>query len=147
MKQLRHAIGVLVFLEQREILADQPVGEVGDEAYLRFRKALMMERSDLCEVSQIPPDGPFGVVRLLLNLGEGVCLEIQLENLRLMRETGAHVVFRPARHHEIPRLLQRSNVAFHRGQDSWLIRWLNLHNSARHLGHKLLGSIGGSDAV
>ena len=79
-------------------------------------KPLMMERSDLCEVSQIPPDGPFGVVRLLLNLGEGVCFEIQLENLRLMRQTRAHVVFRPARHHEIPRLFQRSDVAFHGGR-------------------------------
>ena len=76
----------------------------------------MMERSDLCEVSQVAVDGPFGVVRLLLNLGEGVCFEIQLKNLRLMRQSRAHVVFRPARHHEIPRLLQRSNVAFHRGR-------------------------------
>ena len=46
----------------------------------------MMERGDLCEVSQVAVDGPFGVVRLLLNLGEGVGFEIQLENLRLMRQ-------------------------------------------------------------
>ena len=45
----------------------------------------MMERGDLCEVSQVPPDGPFAVVGLLLNLGEGIRFEIQLENLRLMR--------------------------------------------------------------
>ncbi len=95
MKELGHAIGVLVFLGQREILADQPVREVGDEAYLRFRKALMMERSDLCEVSQVAVDGPFGVVRLLLNLGEGVCFEIQLKNLRLMRQSRPMSCFAP----------------------------------------------------
>ena len=38
-----------------------------------------MERGDLCEVSQVAVDGAFGVVGLLLNFGEGVCLEIQLE--------------------------------------------------------------------
>ena len=113
MKELGHAIGVLVFLIQREILADQPVREVGDQAYLCFGKVLMIERRDLCEVSQVAGDGPFGVVRLLLNLGEGVCFEIQLQNLRLMRQPWAHVVFRPARHHEIPVLFQRSTVAFH----------------------------------
>ena len=80
----------------------------------------MMERCDLCEVSQVAVDGPFGVVRLLLNLGEGVCFEIQLENLRLMRQSRAHVVFRPARHHEIPGLLQRSDVAFDGGRTSAL---------------------------
>ena len=69
----------------------------------------MMERSDLCEVSQIPVDGPFRGVRLLLNLAEGVCFEIQLENLRLMRQSWTHVVFRPARHHEIPVALQVVN--------------------------------------
>ena len=46
----------------------------------------MMERGNLCEVSQVAGDGAFGVVRLLLNLGEGVCFEIQLQNLRLMRQ-------------------------------------------------------------
>ena len=76
----------------------------------------MMERGDLCEVSQVAVDGPFAVIRLLLNLGESICLEIQLENLRLMRQSRAHVVFRAARHHEIPGLLQRSDVAFHRGR-------------------------------
>ena len=76
----------------------------------------MMERGDLCEISDVAPDGPFAVVGLLLNLGEGVCFEIQLQNLRLMRQSGTHVVFRPARHHEIPRLFQRSNVASHRGR-------------------------------
>ena len=39
-----------------------------------------------------------------------------LENLRLMRQTGAHVVFRPAGHHEIPVVFQKSNVTFHRGR-------------------------------
>ena len=76
----------------------------------------MMERGDLCEVSQVPPDGPFGMVRLLLNLGEGIRFEIQLENLRLMRDAGSHVVFRPARHDEIPVLLQGVNVAFDCGR-------------------------------
>ena len=76
----------------------------------------MMERGDLCEVSQVPPDGPFAVVGLLLNLGEGIRFEIQLENLRLMRQPRAHVVFRPARHHEIPVLLQGVNVAFDCGR-------------------------------
>ena len=60
-----------------------------NQAYLRPRKPLMMERGDLCEISQIAIDGAFGVVRLLLNLGEGVCFEIQLENLRLMRQARA----------------------------------------------------------
>ena len=114
MKQLRHAIGVLVLLIQREILPDEPIREVGDEADLCFGKPLMMQRGDLGEVSQIPVDRPFRVVRLFLNLGEGIHLEIQLENLRLMRESGTHVVFRPARHDEIPVLLQGANVAFHR---------------------------------
>ena len=77
-------------------------------------KTLMMERGDLCEVSQVAVDSPFGVVRLLLNLSEGVCFEIQLENLRLMRQSRAYVVFRSARHHEIAGLLQRSDVAFDR---------------------------------
>ena len=72
----------------------------------------MMEGGDLCEVSQVAPDGPFGVVRLLLNLGEGIRFEIQLENLRLMRDAGAHVEFRAARQNEIPLLLQDVNVAF-----------------------------------
>ena len=75
----------LVFLIEREILTDKPVGEMRDQAYLCIRKPLMMKCGDLCEVSQITIDSPFGVVRLLLNLGEGVCFEIQLENLRLMR--------------------------------------------------------------
>ena len=76
----------------------------------------MMERRNLCEVSQVAGDGAFGVVRLLLNLGEGVCFEIQLQNLRLMRQPRTHVVFRPARHHEIPVVFQRSTVAFHCGR-------------------------------
>ena len=76
----------------------------------------MMERSDLCEVSQVAVDGPFGVVRLLLNLGEGVCFEIQLENLRLMRQSRAPCRVSPAGHHEIPRLFQRSDVAPHGGR-------------------------------
>ena len=116
MKELGHAIGVLVFLIQREILADQPVREVGDQAYLCFGKVLMMERGDLCEVSQVAVNSAFGVVRLLLNLAEGIGFEIQLENLRLMRQSWTHVVFRPARHHEIPVVFQRSDVAFHRGR-------------------------------
>ena len=76
----------------------------------------MMERGDLCEISDVVPDGPFAVVGLLLNVGEGVCFEIQLENLRLMRDAGSHVVFRPARHDEIPVLLQGVNVAFDCGR-------------------------------
>ena len=114
MKQLRHAIGVLVLLIEREILSDEPVREVGDQADLSFGKPLMMQRRNLCEVSQIPVDGTFRVVRLFLNLGKGIHLEIQLENLRLMRQTWTHVVFRPSRHDEIPVLLQGANVAFHR---------------------------------
>ena len=74
----------------------------------------MMQRRDLCEVSQIPVDGAFRVVGLLLNLGEGICLEIQVENLRLVRQTWTHVVFRSARHDEISVALQLLNVAFHR---------------------------------
>ena len=54
----------------------------------------MMERGNLCKVSQVAVDGAFGVIGLLLNLGEGVCFEIQLENLRLMRQPGAHVMLR-----------------------------------------------------
>ena len=114
MKELGHAIGVLIFLGQREILPYEPVREMRNQAYLCFGKPLMMQRSDLCEVSQVAGDGTFGVVRLLLNLGEGVHLEIQLENLRLMRQPWTHVVFRSARHHEIPVVFQRSDVAFHR---------------------------------
>ena len=98
MKELGHAIGVLVFLIQREILANQPVGEMGDQAYLCFGKVLMIERRDLCEVSQVAVNSAFGVVRLLLNLAEGIGFEIQLEDLRLMRQSGTHVVFRAPRH-------------------------------------------------
>ena len=116
MKQLGHAIGVLVFLIQQEILADQPVREVGDQAYLCFWKVLMMERRDLCEVSQVAVNSAFGVVRLLLNLGKGIGFEIQLEDLRLMRQSGTHVVFRPARHDEISVVFQRSDVAFDGGR-------------------------------
>ena len=76
----------------------------------------MMERGNLCEISDVAPDGPFAVVGLLLNVGEGVCFEIQLQNLRLMRQPRAHVVFRPARHHEISVLFQRSDVAFDGGR-------------------------------
>ena len=77
MKQLGHAIGVLVLLIEREILPDgSPVGEVGDQADLCFGKPLMMQCGDLCEVSQIPGDGAFGVVGLPLNIGEGIHLEI-----------------------------------------------------------------------
>ena len=107
----------LIFLIQREILAYEPVREMGDETYLCTGKVLMMERGDLCEVSQVAGDGAFGVVRLFLNLAEGVCLEIQLEDLRLMRQSWTHVVFRPARHHEISVVFQRSDVAFDRWQD------------------------------
>ena len=74
----------------------------------------MMQRRNLCEVSQVPGDGAFGVVGLLLNLGEGIHLEIQVENLRLVRQSWAHIVFRPARHDEISVPLQVVNVAFHR---------------------------------
>ena len=61
-------------------------------------------------------DDPFGVVGLLLDLGESVCFEIQLKDLRLMRKSWAPVVFRPARHDEISVLLQGADVAFHRGR-------------------------------
>ena len=48
---------------QREILPYEPVREVSDEPYLCVRKTLMMERGDLCEVSQVAVDSPFGVVQ------------------------------------------------------------------------------------
>ena len=50
----------------------------------------MMERGDLCEVSQVAVDSPFGVVRLLLNLRK-----IQLENLRLIDNPGPMSCFAP----------------------------------------------------
>ena len=40
-KELGHAIGVLVFLGQREILPYEPVREVSDEPYLCVRETLM----------------------------------------------------------------------------------------------------------
>ena len=85
-----------------------------NQADLPSREPLMMQRGNLSEVSQIPVDRPFGVVGLLFNLGEGIHLEVQIEDLRLMRESRAHVVFRPACHDEIPVALQLLNVAFHR---------------------------------
>lgn len=92
----------------------ESVGEMSDESYLCAWEALMMERGDLCEVSQVPGDSAFRVIRLLLNLAEGICLEIQIKDLRLMRESRAHVVLRPTRHDEIAILFQGADVAFHR---------------------------------
>ena len=71
MKELGHALGVLVLLIEREILAYESVREMSNQADLCFGEPLMMQRRNLSEVSQIPGDGPFRVVRLLLNLGIG----------------------------------------------------------------------------
>ena len=147
MKELGHAIGVLVLLIQRKILANQSIREVGDQAYLSFRKPLMMERSNLCEVSQVAGDGAFRVVGLLLNLGEGVRFEIQVENLRLMRQP-----LDPCR--VSPRASSRNTRRASSGEchvsllkDCWLIIRLNPRSSVRPLGRMPLGSIGGCDAV
>ncbi len=72
----------------------------------------MMERGNLCEISQVAVDSPFAVVCFLLDFGEGLAFEIQIHDLCLMRSAGAHIVFRPARHNEISFLFQLTNVTF-----------------------------------
>ena len=59
-KELGHAIGVLVLYHTaRDTRGSADRRNEKSSVSVRYRKALMMERGDLCEVSQVAIDGAF----------------------------------------------------------------------------------------
>ena len=80
---------MFVFIIQGEILTNQSVREMSNEPYLFFWKVLMMERCYLSEITQVSQHGAFGMVRLLLDVGELIPFEVQFQDLGFMRNAGA----------------------------------------------------------
>ena len=79
-------------LQEFEVLTNETVGEACGDTDLIDREALLLQQHHTGEVLDIAFDGCLGMFGALFDLGELVSGEIEIEDLRLMCLSAAHVV-------------------------------------------------------
>ncbi len=79
-----------------EVFAHQAVGFLRDASNLFRRESLAMQGGDLDEVGQVASTAGLGVVGLALDVAEGIVLEVEVEDDRIVRLPRPHVVLAAA---------------------------------------------------
>lgn len=106
----------LIGVIELDVFSYQSVRFLCDESDLTGSEVLSVEGGHLEEVSQVPLDTGFGMVGLLLDVGEGVSLEVEIHDDGLVRKVGSHVLLGAPSHAELSLVPQVIGIASYRGR-------------------------------